>query len=94
MGFASVCYRGFSESRHSIQKPEINCEDQLKGKYQIKVVDILKQPHIAHDDQIVAVPTLIRKFPLPVKNIIGDLSNTERVLAGLDLLNESVIQRM
>jgi len=61
------------------------CEEQLKDKYHIEVIDILKQPQIAHDDQILAVPTLVRKLPLPVRNIIGDLSNTERVLVGLDL---------
>ena len=70
------------------------CEDQLKGKYKIKVIDLHKKPGFAHDDQIIAVPTLVRKSPLPVKKLIGDLSNTERVLIGLDLLDESVIQRM
>jgi circadian clock protein KaiB len=61
------------------------CEEQLKDNYQIKVIDLLKNPHIAHDDQILAVPTLVRKFPLPVRNIIGDLSNTESVLVGLNI---------
>jgi circadian clock protein KaiB len=61
------------------------CEDQLKGKYQIEVIDLLKQPHFAHDDNIYATPTLKRKAPLPVRMIIGDLSNTERVLAGLEI---------
>jgi circadian clock protein KaiB len=49
------------------------------------VIDILKNPHLAHDHQIIAIPTLVRKLPLPVRNIIGDLSNVECVLAGLDL---------
>jgi circadian clock protein KaiB len=62
------------------------CEDQLKGNYHIKVIDLLKYPQLAHDDQIFAVPTLVRILPLPQKNIIGDLSNTERVLAGLELI--------
>jgi circadian clock protein KaiB len=61
------------------------CEERLKGKYHIEVIDILMQPQIAHDDNIYAIPTLKRKSPLPVKLIIGDLSNTERVLAGLDI---------
>ena len=61
------------------------CEEQLKGNYQIKVIDLLKNPQIAHDDQILAVPTLVRKLPIPVRKIIGDLSDTERVLAGLNL---------
>ena len=62
------------------------CEDKLKGKYQIDVIDLLKRPQLARDDQILAVPTLVRKLPQPVRNIIGDLSNTERVLVGLDLV--------
>lgn len=61
------------------------CEEQLKGNYHIEVIDLLKNPQLAHDDQILAVPTLVRKFPLPVRNVIGDLSNTERVLIGLDI---------
>src|SRR5690348_17477743 len=61
------------------------CEVHLGGKYQIEVVDLLRQPQLAAGDQIVAVPTLVRKLPTPVKKIIGDLSNTERVLVGLDL---------
>lgn len=61
------------------------CEVHLGGKYQIEVVDLLRQPQLAAGDQIIAVPTLVRKLPRPVKKIIGDLSNTERVLVGLDL---------
>ena len=62
------------------------CEEQLDGKYTIEVIDLLKNPHLANEYQIVALPTLIRKLPVPVRKIIGDLSNTERVLMGLDLL--------
>ena len=62
------------------------CKEHLKERYQIKVIDLLKHPRIAHDDQIIAVPTLVRKSPLPVRNIIGDLSNRERVLVGLGLI--------
>jgi len=61
------------------------CEVHLGGKYQIEVVDLLRQPQLAAGDQIIAVPTLVRKLPTPVKKIIGDLSNIERVLVGLDL---------
>lgn len=61
------------------------CEEHLKGQYHIEVVDLLKQPQLAKGDQILAVPTLVRKLPQPIKKIIGDLSNTERVLVGLDL---------
>lgn len=66
------------------------CEEQLKGKYRIEVIDLLKKPQLARHDQILAVPTLVRKLPLPVRNIIGDLSNTERVLVGLDLIDRGV----
>lgn len=61
------------------------CENHLGGVYDIEVVDLLRNPQLARGDQIVAVPTLVRKLPPPVKQIIGDLSNTERVLVGLDL---------
>jgi circadian clock protein KaiB len=61
------------------------CSEQLKGRYQMKVIDLLKNPQIARDDQIFAIPTLVRRSPLPLRNIIGDLSNTEKVLVGLEL---------
>jgi circadian clock protein KaiB len=61
------------------------CNDHLKGRYEIEVVDLFKSPQLAAGDQILAVPTLVRKLPPPLKKIIGDLSDTERVLVGLDL---------
>jgi circadian clock protein KaiB len=61
------------------------CEEHLAGKYRIEVVDLLKEPQLARGDQILALPTLVRKLPEPIKKIIGDLSNTERTLVGLDL---------
>jgi circadian clock protein KaiB len=61
------------------------CEEQLKGRFEIEVVDLLKHPELAKGDQILAVPTLVRKIPLPARRIIGDLSHKERVLVGLDL---------
>ena len=61
------------------------CEEHLKGKYEIVVIDLLKEPLLGKGDQILAIPTLIRQLPEPVRKIIGDLSNTERVLVGLDL---------
>ena len=69
------------------------CEEQLKGKYHIEVIDLLKNPRLARDEQILAVPTLVRKLPLPVRKIIGDLSNRERVLVGLDLIEDSALKR-
>ncbi len=61
------------------------CEEHMAGQYTIEVVDLLKNPQLARGDQILAIPTLVRKLPEPVRKIIGDLSNTERVLVGLDL---------
>jgi circadian clock protein KaiB len=61
------------------------CEEHLKGKYNIEVIDLLENPKLAKGDQILAIPTLVRKLPEPIRKIIGDLSNTERVLVGLNL---------
>jgi circadian clock protein KaiB len=64
-------------------------EENLKGKYTIEIIDLLKNPQLAAGDQILAIPTLVRKLPEPIKKIIGDLSNTERVLVGLDVRPKS-----
>jgi circadian clock protein KaiB len=61
------------------------CEQHLAGEYHIEVIDLLKNPQLASGDQILAIPTLVRKLPEPIRKIIGDLSNTERVLVGLDI---------
>ena len=61
------------------------CEEHLAGKYCIEVIDLLKNPQLAKGDQIIAIPTLVRKLPEPLKKIIGDLADTERVLVGLDI---------
>jgi circadian clock protein KaiB len=61
------------------------CEEHMRGQYEIEVVDLLENPRLAKDDQIVAIPTLVRKLPEPLRRIIGDLSNSERMLVGLDL---------
>jgi circadian clock protein KaiB len=61
------------------------CEEHLKGRYRIEVIDLLKNPMLARGDQILAIPTLVRKLPTPMKKIIGDLTNADRVLVGLDL---------
>jgi circadian clock protein KaiB len=65
------------------------CEEHLAGRYEIEVIDLLKNPRLAKDDQIVAIPTLVRKLPDPVRKIIGDLSDTERALVGLQLRQQS-----
>jgi circadian clock protein KaiB len=61
------------------------CDEYLAGKYRIEIIDLLKNPQLARNDQIIAIPTLVRKLPTPIRKIIGDLSKTERVLVGLDL---------
>ncbi len=61
------------------------CEEHLAGRYDIEVIDLVKNPQLAAGDQILAIPTLVRRLPAPLKRIIGDLSNTEKVLVGLDI---------
>jgi circadian clock protein KaiB len=61
------------------------CEEHMAGEYRIEVIDLIKQPQLARGDQIFAVPTLVRQLPPPMKRIIGDLSNEEHVLVGLDI---------
>ncbi len=61
------------------------CDEYLNGRYSLDVIDLLENPQLAKGDQIPAVPTLVRKLPTPIKKIVGDLSNTERVLVGLDI---------
>jgi circadian clock protein KaiB len=65
------------------------CETHLKGQYRIEVIDLLVHPELARQDQIVAIPTLIRKLPPPMKRIIGDLSDKERTLVGMELIPEA-----
>ncbi|HEY9851924.1 MAG TPA: circadian clock KaiB family protein [Leptolyngbyaceae cyanobacterium] len=61
------------------------CEEHLHNQYQIEVIDLLQNPHLAKQDQILAIPTLVRKLPRPIRQIIGDLSNQDKVLLGLDI---------
>lgn len=61
------------------------CEEHLQGRYELEIIDLVQNPALASGDQILAVPTLVRRLPTPIKKIIGDLSNRERVLVGLDL---------
>ena len=65
------------------------CEEHLKGRYRIQVIDLVENPQLSRGDQILAIPTLVRRLPEPVRKIIGDLSDTERVLVGLDLRSPS-----
>jgi circadian clock protein KaiB len=61
------------------------CDEHVDGKYQLEVIDLIKNPQLAQGDQILAIPTLVRNLPVPIRKIIGDLSNVDRVLVGLDL---------
>ncbi|MCF8081645.1 MAG: circadian clock KaiB family protein [Deltaproteobacteria bacterium] len=72
------CVKAFSNLRKI-------CEEHLKGRYTIEVIDLLENPQLAKGDQITAIPTLIRRLPPPITKIVGNLSKTERVLVGLDL---------
>jgi len=77
-GQTPKCVRAFTNLKRI-------CEEHLANRYRIEIIDLLQNPQLARGDQILAVPTLVRQLPEPVKKIIGDLSNTERVLVGLDL---------
>jgi circadian clock protein KaiB len=74
-----------ARSAAALNNLEAICEQHLAGRYQIEVIDLVTHPQLARGDQIVAVPTLVRRLPPPMKKIIGDLSSEERVLVGLDL---------
>ena len=73
------------KSLRAIENLTVICEEHMAGEYEIEVIDLLEQPRLAKGDEIVAVPTLIRALPEPVRRIIGDLSDTDRVLVGLQL---------
>jgi circadian clock protein KaiB len=73
------------KSRSALNNLKKICAQHLDGRYRIKVIDLLKNPKLARDHQILALPTLVRQLPAPIRKIIGDLSNTERVLVGLDI---------
>ncbi|WP_342348784.1 circadian clock KaiB family protein [uncultured Nitrospira sp.] len=77
------------KSRLAMSNLQQLCETRLSSKYTVEIVDLLREPKRARIDQIVAIPTLVKKLPLPLKKIIGDLSNTDKVLVGLDLCDES-----
>jgi circadian clock protein KaiB len=73
------------KSTRAVENARRICETHLQGRYDLEVIDIYQQPQLAEGEQIVAAPTLIRKLPLPLRRVIGDLSDTERVLLGLDI---------
>jgi circadian clock protein KaiB len=73
------------KSRLAIRHVKKICEENLQGRYDLEVIDIYQQPDLIREEQILAAPTLIKKLPLPLRKIIGDMSNTDRILVGLDL---------
>lgn len=73
-------------SARAIENLQVFCEKHLAGRYELQVIDVYQQPELASREQIVAVPTLIKQLPLPLRRLIGDMSNEERVLVGLDIL--------
>ena len=75
-----------TRSSRAVNNLRIICDEYLEGRYQLEVIDIYQQPALTKGEQIVAAPTLIRKFPLPMRRIIGDMSNRDGVLLGLDLV--------
>lgn len=72
-------------STQAVENVKRICEEHLAGRYELEVIDVYQQPVLAKDEQIIAVPTLIKKLPLPLRKIIGDMSDTEHILLGLDL---------
>jgi circadian clock protein KaiB len=76
-------------SARAVKNLQTICDEYLKGRYDLEVIDIYQQPILTRGEQIVAAPTLIKKLPLPMRRIIGDMSNRERVLLGLDLVRAS-----
>ena len=75
-----------SRSARTLENLQTFCEKYLPGRYELQVIDVYQQPDLARTEQIVAVPTLIKKLPLPLRRLIGDMSDEERVLVGLDIL--------
>lgn len=76
-------------SKRAVENVKKICEEHLKGRYELEIIDIYQQPSLAEGEQIIAAPTLIKKLPHPLRKLIGDMSNTEKVLLGLDLREKS-----
>ena len=75
-----------SKSLHAFENLKKICEEEFKERYELEVVDIRRNPELAKDENIIALPALVKKLPLPVRNLIGDMSNKEKILVGLDLV--------
>jgi circadian clock protein KaiB len=85
MGTAAICRRQNTQVSNCFTKPSKILRNSFKGQYTIEVIDLLVHPQLAEGDQIFAIPTLVRKVPEPIRKIIGDLSNEEKVLVGLNI---------
>jgi circadian clock protein KaiB len=75
-----------TRSARAIENLQVLCQKHLPGRYELQVIDVYQQPELARSEQVVAIPTLIKKLPLPLRRLIGDMSDEERVLVGLDIL--------
>lgn len=75
-----------SRSARAVENLRVVCEKYLPGRYDLQIIDVYQQPELARTEQVVAIPTLIKKLPLPLRRLIGDMSDEERVLVGLDIL--------
>jgi circadian clock protein KaiB len=82
---------GSPRSLRAVANLKTLCEEHLAGRYEIEIVDLVEQPWLARSDDILAIPTLVRRLPAPLRKIIGDLSNTERVLTGLRIREEQAL---
>lgn len=80
------------KSATALRNLRLICEDQMQGKYRIEVIDLLERPRLAREHQILAIPTVVRMLPRPLKSVIGDLSNTVGVLVGLELVGRGMEQ--
>ena len=81
-------------SIHAMANIKRLCQEELKGKFELRVIDVQKYPQLAENDKIVAVPTLIKQLPEPVRRLVGDLSDREKVLLGLDIIPESTLDQI
>lgn len=79
------------KSTEAVRNIKRICETNLRGRYELEVIDIYQQPELAKEEQLIATPTLIKKLPLPLRRLIGDMSNSERILVGLDLRSKNKI---
>ena len=81
-------------SREAIRNIKKICEEELKGRYDLEVIDVYQQPELARTEQILAAPTLIRKLPLPLRKLVGDMSDREKVIVGLEIIPDTKVKKV